>query len=106
LKLRWITRDGKKVLQQWTNWLEPTTRTDYCWEDVPVEEAPKEPEYYTAIVGKGGDLNWAGGIFSNPDGIRLVDERLVEKLVDALRSHGDYHMRLLEEYRRYIPKKK
>lgn len=108
--LRWINRDGKMILQQ-QDTEKPMIHKDLpdylIWRDVPMHEEPKESEYVIANA-----CDCAGQ--SSKVNTRLIDERLVNKLVEALefclldypKSCGRKAMSALEQYRKHVPVKK
>lgn len=119
--LRYLSRDGKIVLQQQEN-------INCEWEDVPVHDdpegpwffgdrtAPEEPEYVICNVGTLAKMGMEIGpqsVVVGPD-VRLIDERLVNKLVKALEASafdrtsmiGSIAADALAHYRKHVPVKK
>lgn len=96
MSLRFIERDGKKILQEKCASIEDPLIAK--WRDVPLE--PDEPEYIIREYA----IQTPGNMMTL---VRLIDERLVEKLVDSLWSDlttdgekGD----AIREYRKWVPK--
>lgn len=114
--LRFVSRDGKMILQQRKDERE-------IWQEVPVHEEPKEPEYVVRTIKcygtKKSDVHSfsvaiLGSEFGADREFRLIDERLVNKLVEALefvRSTSDEPgtfneaARALTHYRKHTVKK-
>lgn len=100
--LRFVSRDGKMILQQeveklWDSGIcdshSPPLRKVLAWQDVPVHEEFKEFEYVVRTIKcygtKKSDVHSfsvaiLGSEFGADREFRLIDERLVNKLVEAL----------------------
>lgn len=107
MSLRFIDRDGKKILQEWVkaSMKDPLVS---AWEDVPIYEEPKEPEYLIAYGYRGASGKGISLVSTVDCNTRLIDERLVEKLAQWIESVEHQFLSpimVLKEYRKHVPKR-